>query len=217
MSIILLSLAFCSFHSVHIFPRCPVSPPPSSRRTWQIITGQSSAGELYLSRDKSLWHNWAKRLPPRQRAGEMRGGAERACEKKTTFFFAVISCHRRRRHRPWCPAARRRRACRRRVLPARWSPRERLCSWVSFLTLYLIRHKTVFKKKKKNSLFPSSTAISARVQVLIAWPNEPQMSHLGCFLMRNFNMSSTAQPERVCVCERDCEMCQNWWPKTLSR
>ncbi len=82
--------------------------------------------------------------PSERRGNEGRGGRGPR-EKKTTFSYVVLSSHRRRR-RAWCPAARRRRACRRKGFPARWSPRERLCSWVSvegqlraLFTLYLIR------------------------------------------------------------------------------
>lgn len=165
----LLSLAFCSFHpvvlSLYIFLLpyslfcCPISPPPTPRRTWQIITGQSSAGELYLSQDKSLWHNWAKRLQPRQRAGVMRGGPESLCVRRKQLSFLLlfpaiggvcVGCGvlQSGEGEPAGEGA---------AQPSQVWERGSARGWVSrdgttiniklFFTLYLIRHKTTFFKK----------------------------------------------------------------------
>lgn len=154
---------------------CPISPPPTSRRTWQIITGQSSAGELYLSWDKSLWHNWAKRLQPRQRAGLMRGGPESLCVRRKQLSFLLlfpaiggvgVGCGvlQSGEGEPAGEGA---------AQPSQVWERGSARGWVSrdgttiniklFFTLYLIRHKTVKKRKKTSHYF-----------------HHPQLSLLGC-------------------------------------
>lgn len=173
--------AFCSFHSaalslyiflsVHHPTPCSVVPFPllhplaEHDRSLQANRAQENFICRGINHSDTTGRGDFSLSEGQGNEGRGRG----PCEKKTTFSFVVISCHRRRR-RPWCPAARRRRACRRKGLPARWSQRERLCSWVSvegqlraLFTLYLIRHKTVKKKKTSSHYF-----------------HHPQLCLLGC-------------------------------------